>query len=135
VSAVEASTDRLVLTAPHTTASLATVRIFAGAAARDRLSSESVEDLKLALSELCAGGIERTDGPGRIEVEIALAPDAIDVTCRGVTALASGPAVSANDASRARVVEALIPDAAWSVDGDRQVVRFRLSDEAATGSV
>jgi len=100
---------------PAEPASLATVRLFsASVGTAFGVSADVTEDLKLVLSELCAGSVGVSD---TFRVTVASISGQLRVECRG-TAWASGP-----DADRRKgILEALLPDVDYSAD----VVSFAL---------
>jgi serine/threonine-protein kinase RsbW len=101
--------DRVDITVPADPASLATVRLFsASVGATFGVSPDDIEDLKLVLSELCAGASGASDV---FAVTVEATPGGLRVRCRGV-AWGDGP----NDDRRRGILEALIPDAEFSSD-------------------
>lgn len=87
----------------------ALVRVFAGGVGRIHgLEPSSVEDLKLALTELC--GAAAGSGQGEpMTIEIGPASGGLEVICDGPIPVAMGDAAEGDH--RQRLLEALIPDA------------------------
>ena len=117
----------VVLRVPAEGSFVSTVRIFAGAIGRrSELDDERVDDLKLVLSEIASGMI--ADGAGGRTLVFEITTDD-----RGLQVRARGPLIGQDATAdpgadhRRRLLEALVPDAAWSVDGDEQLVTFSLA--------
>lgn len=100
------------LTLPGQPSMVGTVRVFVQRVVGDLASPGSLDDLRLAVGEACAW----TRG-ARLHVALEITEQRCQVTCRGVLP----PRDDGDDAMRARLLEALAPDARW-LDGDE--VRF-----------
>jgi anti-sigma regulatory factor (Ser/Thr protein kinase) len=103
---------------------LAIVRLFVASSGRQlELDAETVEDVKLVVTELCSAALESADGTqGTLTVEIgSTGPDAA-VTVRG-TGVTFG-AIPHGDA-RGQMLDALVP--ALRVFDDGQAVGFAIS--------
>ena len=90
-------------------ASLATVRLFAASVGSVfEIAEERVDDLKLVLSELCAGSVL---GSEPFEVKTSVVGGSLQLVCRGVADADDDP-----DADRRQgILEALIPAAVYGV--------------------
>ena len=98
----------ILLRVPAEPASLSTVRVFAASAGSVLgLEEESIEDLKLILSELCAGA----EGSSLFSTTLTEDGSRVHVVCEGATD-GSG---SASDRRRG-ILDALIPDAVYAGD-------------------
>lgn len=117
----------VVLRVPAEGSFVSTVRIFAGAIGRrSDFDDERIDDLKLALSEIASGMIAEGTEARSLAVEIASDDRGLHVR---VTGPLTGTDASADRGAdhRRRLLEALVPDATWSVDGDEQLVTFSLA--------
>ncbi len=96
------------LRVPASSDALSLVRLFATSIGRQLdLADEVVEDLKLALSEVCAAAIERTDERDEgLTVEAAWSGDPTDITIR-VSAIAAFSLGDPASDDRARLLDAL----------------------------
>lgn len=123
--------DRFVLEIPSSPEYVGTARIFAGAVARQLGAEEgAIDDLKLAVSELCSAGAREGGG----SIRVVLAPDGgrvtVDVEVPGGE---EGSPEEATPDSFARsvgleVVRSIYPDAERvDVEGDRSRIRFRFA--------
>ena len=98
----------ILLRVPAEPSSLATVRTFASSAGHAmRLDEGSIEDLKLILSELCAGSV----GGSAFSTTITEDGSRLQVRCEGPTD-ASGSVAD----RRRGILEAMIPDAIYAGD-------------------
>jgi hypothetical protein len=93
---------------------LATVRVFVGAFLARSAGDEPIEDLKLVVGEACS--VMR---PGGVAITIEVDEGRAHVTCEGV----EPPGDDEAGTMRAQVIEALVPDVAWT----EGVARFSLS--------
>ena len=119
-------TDEMVLEVPVDAAYAVTARLFVVTAARDLgLPDPTVEDLRLAASELVANAVE-SNGTGPIR--LALVTDGSDVVldASGVGPLRNDPPIS-----RLALLETLF-DAGNMLQGERLRIRVPMTD--ATGS-
>ena len=115
----------LALAVPPVTEQISTVRSFAFAVGRhEGLDQEAIEDLKLALSEVAANGIER--GASGIVVSVRPQPRRLDVSVR-IQDPGSPPAGSEIDGSQ--IVRALFPSV--RVDTDAGGITTTFSVEQA----
>lgn len=110
---VGAAPARAGLHVPSDSAMLATVRVFVGAFLARYADEEAIEDLRLAVGEACS--VMRPHG---IRVDLEVDDVRCHVACHGV----EPPGDDDDGRMRARLFEALAPDAAW-VGGS---VRFSL---------
>lgn len=124
--------QRLSLSVPPGTEHVATVRAFIGAiGAHFGLAPEEIDDLKLAVSEIC-GDADASQAVGRIGVHVDRTDDALNVEVTGLSPARSdeGPEAEAARVFRRRLIDALIPDAVFAPTGGGMAVRFTV---AATG--
>jgi histidine kinase-like protein len=113
----------LSLKIPADASQIATVRLFAAAVGHHYgLSDEDVEDLKLALSELCAEAIEVGDP---VEVVLDWVEGSLDVEVRNASSARSRERTPDRDRRR-QLIEALLSGARFEREGEERVVRFRL---------
>ncbi len=126
--------DRFTLQIPPDPAYVATARMFAATLARHfEIPDESIEDLKLAISEACSRSLAGDEGAGiamtierrtdRLIFEIEqsdLGPEraSVDTPTPSAHQLASGLSLE--------LVSALFEDAAVVSEGDRPVLRFSI---------
>jgi Histidine kinase-like ATPase domain len=95
------------ISVPATPESLGLVRLFASAMGRQAaLAEEDVEDLQLAMTEVCSAAIEASDGDGALTVEVGWAAGAQDVQVR-VVASAMFSTGDPGSSDRARLLDAL----------------------------
>lgn len=126
-------TDRLTLEIPPDAAYVATARLFAASVARHfAVDEELIPDLKLAISEACAGDIltgtggsgirvSATAGDGRLGFEVTQ-PEQVEASSEPSTDSTPTPGETAKLALE--VIQALFEDA-QVVDGpDGRVIRF-----------
>lgn len=117
--------ERLSLTVPTRAQHMSTVRNFVGSVgAHYGLAEEKIEDLKLAVSEICGEANEST-ADGRILLRISRSDSSLDIEVSGIGPLE----VRADDedearAFRRRLIDALIPDATFASTEDGMMVRF-----------
>jgi anti-sigma regulatory factor (Ser/Thr protein kinase) len=98
--------DRLTLSVPPDTEQISTIRSFAFAAGRHGgLNEESIEDLKLALSEIAADGVGR-GGATPLVVEVLLGRDLLEVS---VDAPTGGERSTQDRIDRQQLIRALFP--------------------------
>jgi len=123
----DAVAPSVVLRVPAEGSFVATVRIFAGAIGRrSDLDAERIDDLKLALSEIATGMIAEGTEARSLAFEIATDERGLHVRTTGpLTGMDAGADLGADH--RRRLLEALVPDAEWSADGDQQLVTFSLA--------
>jgi hypothetical protein len=93
------------------------VRLFVTSVAETcGLDADAIEDLRLAITEICA------DAPGTAEgaiaIEMTTRNGGLTVRCEGVMALSRIDEPSDTQVLRTRVLEALLPDATWLRTGD-----------------
>lgn len=103
---------RLRLTVPPLAEEISTMRSFAFAVGRhEGLGEETTEDLKLALSEIAADGIEA--GGSSIAISVRTGEGALDVTVEvpGAVGPADADAGGEPALDRAQIVRALFPTA------------------------
>ncbi|HEY7668901.1 MAG TPA: ATP-binding protein [Actinomycetota bacterium] len=99
---------RLTLSVPPAAEQISTVRSFAFAVGRQEgLDPEAIEDLKLALSEVAANGIER--GGSGIEVSVRPRPRRLEVSVRIPEADGPPAASEIEEIDRSQIVRALFP--------------------------
>ena len=105
------SADAIELRIPADAAYLSVARMFAGSVAKTfELDPERTEDLRLALSEICAATVEAgSDGAAAVSIDVAWDDAAVRFTCPGVA--------MAEDAPRWVLVRSLIPDVRSDGDG------------------
>ena len=116
--------EALVLEIPSEPEYVGTARLFLTAAGRHfELGEEVMADLKMIVSEVCAGAIEDPSGPERLRIGVNPSDQALEVE---VVPLAPAEAIGASDKSspgrplgastfeerlRGPLVQALFPDA------------------------
>jgi len=120
--------ERVSLSVPTRTEHIGTVRNFVAAVAvHYGLSDDQIEDLKLAVSEIC-GDANESLADERILVEIGRSASTLDVEIAGI----GMPAADATDDAaesrrfRRRLLDALIPDATFTPSDGGMTVRFRV---------
>ena len=106
---------RASLTVPAQASMVGTVRVFVERVVGDHASPQSLDDLRVAVGEACASMLG-----ARLHVALEVTEDRCHVSCRGVLP----PGDGADDVMRARLLEALAPDARW-LPGDE--VRFSVA--------
>ena len=112
----------VVLRVPAEGSFVSTVRIFAGAIGRrSGFDDERIDDLKLASGMIAEGTEARS-----LAVEIASDDRGLHVRTKGPLTGTDASADLGAD-HRRRLLETLVPDATWSVDGDEQLVTFSLA--------
>ena len=122
-----ASTQRSSLEIPLDSAHILTARLFAGGMSRSlELDDETKDALRLTVSEICSGAIERRSG-GRIAIEMEADADRLRVVVTATGLLAGEAESAAADAYRQTLIEALAPDATFVEEQDRSIVTFTLS--------
>ena len=128
VLAGAASAQRSSLEIPSDSAHILTARLFAGGVARSlELDDETVDALRLTLTEICSEAIERRSG-GRIAIEMVADADRLRVAVTATGLLAGDAQSAAADATyRRTLIEALAPDATFVEEQDRSIVTFTLS--------
>lgn len=101
---------------------LATARLFAAAAARAAgCDDDTVEDVRLAVSEACARSIRGAHDGDRVSIDA-------HVGIAGVAFVVAGPAgLSDDEIDGLDLVATLFPSASTTGDGDRTTVRFEAS--------
>jgi hypothetical protein len=89
---------------PADAAYLSVARMFGGSVARTfGLDPERTEDLRLALSEICAAAVEaRSDEPASVAIDVSWDDAAVRFTCPSIPLAA--------DAPRWMLIQALLPD-------------------------
>jgi len=121
--------QRLSLSVPQGTEHIGTVRAFIGAVGtHHRLAPEEIDDLKLAVSEIC-GDADASRAVGRIGVHVDRIGDAlhVEVTGLGPARSGDGPEADAALAFRRRLIDALIPDAVFARTDRGMAVRFTVA--------
>jgi anti-sigma regulatory factor (Ser/Thr protein kinase) len=114
----------LTLSVPARSEQISIVRSFAYAIGRhQRLDEETIEDLKLALSELAAGGIQGGGSTILVTVQTDAAPMSVSVE---VEVAGAGPSPVDPDVDRAQVVRALFPTVRIDHRPDAVVTTFSL---------
>ena len=108
------------LQVPSEVPMLATIRVFLGAFLAGYADDEAIEDLQLAVGEACSMML-----PDGVTVELEIDDVRCHIACEGV----EPPGDDEAGTIRARVFEALVPDAAWAGGS----VRFSLP--RASGAV
>lgn len=119
-------TQRLSLSVPAGAEHIGTVRAFIGSVgAHFGLPQDQVDDLRLAVSEIC-GDPSRWTGDGRIHVRVAETVGALDVEIAGLGDASFSEAAGADGALafRRRLIDALIPDATFTTSDEGMAVRF-----------
>jgi anti-sigma regulatory factor (Ser/Thr protein kinase) len=108
--------DTMTLEIPADPAYAVTARLFVGTAAHDLgLSDETVEDLRLAASELVANAVDAHE-PGPIRLTLQIDDVGIRMSATGVGQLSQGPPIG-----RRSLLEALFADRAFFEDGTIQL--------------
>jgi anti-sigma regulatory factor (Ser/Thr protein kinase) len=123
------SSEHVSLSVPTRTEHIATVRGFLGAAgAHYGLPQEKIEDLKLAVSEICGDATE-SSMTDRIRVRIAQRDSSLDIQVSGIGRAMSdeAPEGDATRGFRVRLIRALIPDAVVAPSEDGMAVRFQVA--------
>ena len=123
-----ASAQRSSLEIPSDSAHILTARLFAGGVARSlELDAETVDALRLTLTEICSEAIERRSG-ARIVIEMVADADRLRVVVTATGPLAGQTQNAAADTTyRRTLIEALAPDATFVEEQDRSIVTFTLS--------
>jgi anti-sigma regulatory factor (Ser/Thr protein kinase) len=117
--------EQLSLSVPTTTGHIGTVRNFVGSVgAHYGLTDEQIEDLKLAVSEIC-GNANESPADGRIVVRIAHNQTSLDVEVAGIGRTVPDDENEAH-AFRWRLIDALIPDATFTPTDYGMAVRFKV---------
>jgi Histidine kinase-like ATPase domain len=123
------SPGSLSLSVPTRTEHIGTVRSFiAAAAAHFGLAEEPIEDLKLAVSEICADANE-APADGRILVHVTGGASALEIQIAGL-AWPLPEATRGADPThvfRRRLIDALIPEAVFTPSDDGAAVRFTVA--------
>jgi hypothetical protein len=122
------SHDACRLTLPARAEHLATARSFAAAVARHfAISGETVEDLKIAISEACVDALVAgspihvvAEDVGRAVAFWIDAPEGVDGPERHALDELGAPA-------RIELIRSLFPDATVTIDDDRRSIRFSLA--------
>ena len=113
------------LSIPADPGHIATVRSFAFAVARhESLPGETVEDLKLALSEIVASAIE-DDVAREISIVFESTDDLLEVSVRRQDG-PNHPPRSSSELDRRSLMEALFPTISTNRDGSSLVTSFRV---------
>ncbi|HWD08774.1 MAG TPA: ATP-binding protein [Actinomycetota bacterium] len=115
-------------------------RLFLAAVGRHfALDEESVADMKMAVSEVCAGAAEDLRTPGVLRITVLPADDAIEVevapvngTGRGAHDGLGSAALSWETALREPLVRALFPDSSY--DAAAHVLRLSVPRETAAAT-
>jgi anti-sigma regulatory factor (Ser/Thr protein kinase) len=121
--------QRLSLSVPQGTEHIGTVRAFIGAVgAHYRLGPHEIDDLKLAVSEIC-GDADASAVEGRIDVHVDRTDHAlhVEVTGLGPARSEEGPEAETARAFRRRLIDALIPDAVFAPTDAGMAVRFTVA--------
>ena len=122
--------ERVSLTVPAGSDQLAAIRGFLEAVARHHgVDEERIEELKIAVTELCAG-VPTTGTGGRIAIEVGPGDGGLEVTLAGVPRLDDAADPDGVGAYRRQLIDALIPDARFGGSGDTTEVRFTVSSPA-----
>jgi anti-sigma regulatory factor (Ser/Thr protein kinase) len=105
--------ETMELRLPADAAYLSVARMFGGSVARTfGLDAERAEDLRLALSEICAAAVEEHSGaPSTVAIDVSWDDAAVRISCADI--------LLAADAPRWMLLQALMPDV--RVDGDGAV--------------
>ena len=120
--------EQLSLTVPTRTQHMGTVRNFVGSVgAHYGLAEEKIEDLKLAVSEICGEANESTSD-GRILLRISHSESSLDIEVSGIGRV-DAPADDEVEARafRRRLIDALIPDATFASTDHGRMVRFTVA--------
>jgi hypothetical protein len=134
---IDAVGSTTALTIPADAAYVGTVRYFAATIARhEGLPEELTDDLRLAVSEACAGAID-AGVTGSIRVALSLEPDGIDVEVTSGSVQSEGephgrePLVPIY---RMQLIRALFPDAETDLGHGVRVVRFTVRNAGTRGA-
>jgi hypothetical protein len=116
------SLERTSLAVPAEPERVAAIRGFlATVAAHYGVDADRIEDLQVAVTEICAA-VGSVPG-GRITVETALVGTGLEVTVSGAPPFEAGPDGDALTYRR-QLIDALIPQARFTPSGDAMYVRF-----------
>lgn len=114
-------TEPLELEIPPEAEYVGAARLFLAAVGRHfELDEESVADMKMAVSEVCAGAAEDLDSPGVLRISVRPSDDALEVEVAPVAGAKGGQssaAASWETALREPLVRALFPDASYDAGG------------------
>lgn len=125
-AAPEANREAVTLRVPADPAQMGTVRILAGAVGRHAgLGVEQIEDLKLVLSELCAGVVETSGPNGFVEMRFEWELGSLSTEVRTAGSSSKDRTGDVAD-QRRRLLDALAPSRSSGLEGEKWVVRFRL---------
>lgn len=123
------SPEQFTLSVPTHTQHIGTVRSFVeSVGAHYELPEERIEDLKLAVSEIC-GEANESPTDGRIRVRITHSDSSLDIEVAGIGTGRIGQAGGVDEAPafRRRLIHALIPDATFDSTEDGMAVRFTVA--------
>lgn len=102
---------------------LATARLFAAAAARAAgCDDDTVEDVRLAVSEACARSIRGAGDGDRLSIDAHVGVTGVAFVVAGPAGPSDGDEIDGLD-----LVATLFPSASTTGDGDRTTVRFEAS--------
>jgi hypothetical protein len=122
--------EHVSLTVPAGSDQLGAIRGFLEAVARHHgVDEERIEELKIAVTEVCAGVPPAGTG-GRIVLEARPVDDGLEVTLVGVPRIDDVADRDGVGAYRRQLIEALIPDARFGTSGETTEVRFTVSPPA-----
>ncbi len=111
MSLAETTSDRVSLEIPLDPAHLLITRVFAGGVARSLdLDEETADVLRLALTEICSGAIDRRrDGRIVIDVSVDTIPIRVNVVATGAIR-GETPVKRTESPYRLALIQALVPD-------------------------
>jgi hypothetical protein len=118
------SGDHFVLEIPPVPVHLGTARTFSSQIARHaRVDDAVVEDVKLAVSEACAGSVGPLGAGERVVIRSRLGPEVVAFEVEGSGDFA--PDLSQDAPARLDLIRTLFPDASLDLHHDgRTIIRF-----------
>jgi hypothetical protein len=107
--------------------------VVAAIGARAGFNIDEIEDLRLAIDELCVSVIGEEEGDGELSLELVRSPGCVEVTCRYAAGAAGGagdPVTGPADLA-SRILEALVDEHAFKDEGGTRTAWLKKSALAA----